>query len=111
MSTKSASKRNKQVTLVQSTEVQDAIVAARVHQLFDLLQARMEQSNNGEMQMMVSMGMGMVQMALQAMSPGKLRQFVDSCEKILLVVGKWDLPQESYEQTITPLIIPLLESL
>lgn len=97
--------------LANSEEARNLVVSKRVHQLFDLIKARMEQSNTGESQMLVQMGMGMLEMTLQQMDPLTLTKLLGSCEEILSVVGKWDLHQETYEKKIETLITPLLEFL
>src|SRR5712691_5659831 len=107
---------NMEVSVLSPKEVEkaDQIVAERVMELFQLIQSAIEQQatqTDSEPNQLLLQSMQMIQMGLMMIETGKLRKWLNSLNEILLAVGKWDLPPDSYQKQIEPLILPFLEAL
>src|SRR5712692_8132325 len=91
--------------------LQADIVKARFLELLELVQGQMESKHSGEQQIMLAAGMGMLITGVQGQDSVKLSVWLNSLEKTLLAVGRWDLPQETYENEVEQHLLTLLSIL
>src|SRR5258708_16642946 len=99
--------QSNQGTLPPSEEV----VKQRLTELFNILQAKMEQEPMDDSNSMIGMGMGVIQMAMMQAEPAKLSKFMHLCNEIVSVALDLALPPSQYEQKMEPLLLKFLEIL
>src|SRR6266851_9209753 len=87
------------------------VVKQRLTELFNILQAKMEQEPMDDSNSMVGMGMGVIQMAMMQAEPQMLNAFMHLCNEIVSVALDLDLHTGQYEKKMEPLLLKFLEIL